>query len=77
MRDALDDLIEAYEQLLPRIIKDYGHGWVVFADRNHISRFGAFTEAAKYAQEHHKKQRVLIRHTDEGALTAPYVHIEG
>jgi hypothetical protein len=77
MHDALDKLIDAFENLLPRIVGEHGHGWVVFAGPELVNRFADFPEAAKFAQDHYDKCPVLIRHTDEAALTAPFVHIRG
>ena len=77
MRDALDDQIEAYEALLPTIKKTYGSVWALVAGRKLIETFAEFPAAARYAIEHHGGEQVLIRHTDEQAETAPYVHIEG
>ena len=74
MRDALDDLIEAFDLHLPRIISQYGHGWMVFAGQGQVAKFGAFPDAARYARQHYGTQQVLIRHTDERQTeTAPFI----
>lgn len=76
MRDALDDLTEAYEQLLPRIISQHGHGWVVFAGADSINRFAAFPQAARFARKRYGKRQVLIRHTDERPIeVAPFIEV--
>lgn len=77
MRDALDEQIEFYEAHLPDIKKRYGSAWVVVAHRAVVQSFPKFEAAAQYAQEHLGGEQVLIRHTDEAAATAPFVHIEG
>jgi len=76
MPDALAEQIEAYEELLSDIQKKHGAVWVLIAHRTLIKTFKEFADAAKYAIKHHGKEQVLIRHTDEQALMAPYVHIE-
>lgn len=76
MRDALDDLALAFEQLLQRIIGHHGHGWVVFADPENIARFGTFPEAARYARSRYGSRQVLIRHTDERVSeAAPFIEV--
>jgi hypothetical protein len=77
MRDALDDQIDAYEALLPQIKKEHGSGWVVVAGKRPVRVFRDFAAAAGFARDNLSDQQVLIRHTDEAALTAPFVHIEG
>ena len=76
MRDALDDQIEAYEELLPVIKRDHGSVWVLIADRQLIKTFPAFAAAARFARERYGKQQVLIRHTDERKTEdAPFVQV--
>lgn len=77
MRDALDEQIEAYEALLPQIKKKYGSVWAVVAGRKLVQTFTDFAGAAGYVKDHLAGEQALIRHTDEGTLTAPFVHIEG
>ena len=76
MRDALDEQIEAYEALLPKIKKEHGSVWALVADQQLIGTFPEFSAAARYAREHYGQKQVLIRHTDERKLeTAPFVHV--
>lgn len=76
MRDALDDQIEAYEALLPRIKMEHGSVWAVVADRQLVKTFLAFPDAARFAREKFGKAPVLIRHTDERKVeTAPFLHV--
>jgi hypothetical protein len=75
MRDALDDQIEFYEARLPDIKEKYGAAWVLVAHLEVVQAFPKFEAAAQYAQEHLGGEQVLIRHTEEAALTAPFVDI--
>lgn len=75
MRDALDEQIDFYETHLSDIKKRYGAAWVVVAHREVVRTFPHFETAAQYAQENLGGERVLIRHTEEAELTAPFVDI--
>lgn len=76
MRDALDEQIEAYEELLPQIKRDHGPVWAIVANRRLVATFDAFPEAARYAREHFGNNPVLIRHTEERTIeTAPFIHV--
>lgn len=76
MRDALDDLIDAFEARLAAIKAEHGHRWVLFDPGHQVVAFSAFAEAARYAREHYGRTTVLIRHTDERAIeTAPFIHV--
>lgn len=76
MRDDLDEQIEAYEKLLPRIKKEHGSVWALVAGRKLIKTFPAFPAAARFAREHYGKREVLIRHTDERKYeSAPFIHV--
>ncbi|WP_374575182.1 hypothetical protein [Phenylobacterium sp.] len=75
MRDALDEQIEAFEALLPQIKQEYGSVWVLVAHGRLIQTFPDFPAAAEYARAELSGDQVLIRHTDEGELTAPFVDI--
>jgi hypothetical protein len=78
MRDALDELIDAYEALLPSI-EQQRPAWALVSDPRSIRTFASFSAAARYARDHYGKKQVLIRHTEERDLeSAPFVqvHIE-
>ena len=76
MLDELDQQIEAYEQLLPQIKREYDSVWALIADRTLVKTFVAFSEAATYAHDHFGKRPVLIRHTDSRRVeTAPFIHV--
>lgn len=76
MRDPLDELSDEYEKHLPRIVREHGHGWVVFAGDDDVSRFDAFPAAARYARQKYGIRQVLIRHTDERVEeSAPFLHV--
>lgn len=77
MRDALDDQIEFYEARLHSIKEKYGAAWVLVAHEQVIQTFPKFEAAARYAREHLGGEQVLIRHTEEAELTAPFVDIAG
>lgn len=76
MPDALDAQIETFEALLPSIRRKHGHVWALIAHKTLISTFPNFSDAAQYAREKLSQEQVLIRHTDEQAESAPFVHIE-
>lgn len=74
--DALDEQIAAYEDLLPRIKREYGSVWALVAHQELISTFAEFSAASRYARKHLGAEQVLIRHTDERPVeTAPFIHI--
>jgi hypothetical protein len=76
MRDVLDELIEAFNRLLPSIKREHGHRWVIFDGEHRIIAFNAFSDAARYAREHYGATPVLIRHTDERKIeTAPFIRL--
>ena len=77
MRDALDDQIAFYESRLPALRKEHGAAWVLVAHQEVIHTFPRFESAATYAREHLRGEQVLIRHTEEAELTAPFVDIAG
>lgn len=75
--DVLDDQIAAYEAMLPSLQQKHGDVWVIVAAEKLAGTFEKFADAAQYVKQHLGAQQVLIRHTHEAALTAPFVHIEG
>jgi len=77
MSDALGEQIEAYEGMLHEIKRTYGAVWVLIAGGKLMGTFPEFPSAARHAIKNHGREQVLIRHTDERAESAPYVHVEG
>jgi len=77
MRDALDEQLDAYHQMLPEIKKKFKTPvWVLVAHRELIDTFLEFSQAAKYAIAKFPDEQVLIRHTSETVEVAPFVSIE-
>jgi hypothetical protein len=77
MRDALDEQIDYFEAHLDVIRKKYGSVWAVVAGKKVVRTFAEFPAAADFASQALGGQQVLIRHTNEGVLTAPFVLVEG
>ena len=67
--------IDAYKALLPEIRNRYGSVWALVVNRELVSTFREFSDAARYVIAHHNQEQVLIRHTDEQLETAPFVQI--
>jgi hypothetical protein len=63
--------------MLPKLQKEFGACWVVMADSTLQKTFRDFSSAADFALQKFADKQVLIRHTHEALLTAPFVHIEG
>lgn len=76
MPDALAEQIEAYRNLLPQILREHGSVWAVIADRQLVSTFKDFADAAKYANERYPDQQVLIRHTEKREEFVPFIVID-
>ena len=75
VRDALDDLIDRYFELLPDIRRLHGSTWALIADGALVGAFPDFSSAADHMAEHFEGRQVLIRHTDEKPVFVPYVHL--
>ena len=77
MATTLSQQIEAYHELLPTIRSKHGSVWALVINRQLVSTFNEFSDAARYVVSNNIQEQVLIRHTDELVETAPFVQING
>ena len=73
MADALARQLEAYQRLRPKILAENEVGWALIVGESLVQVFGAFDEAARYADKHFPDKQVLIRHTAEQRGIAPFI----
>lgn len=72
----LSNEISAFLTQRARLAAELGPQWVVFVDGKCQGHFDAFDEAARYALEHHRSRRFLIRHTSDQQPVIPLMTVE-
>jgi hypothetical protein len=76
MRDALDEQIETFEELLPVIRAQHSGTWALIARRALQGTFEDFSAAAIYAEEYFPDEQVLIRNTEAKEEFAPFILLD-
>jgi TnpA family transposase len=72
---SLEREIVAYEGIASQLREQHGSGWVLMVHEQFVKMFTDFSEAARYADSHHRGEQVLIRHTEGVVDSAPFLAV--
>ncbi len=71
----LEREIQAYEAMLPDILREHGSVWAVVSSERLVKTFRDFADAARYVHENYRDADVLIRHTRGVQDSAPFLAV--
>ncbi len=68
--------IDAFERLLPTLLREHGAVWAVMVGQDFKGAFRDFAAAAEFAVATFPDGKFLIRHTDMPQAHIPFIAVE-